>query len=466
MHRRPIEVDGQTYFVAPLESPAAGNRHCALLSVGLTDETTGRAPRAPVAVALTYPVTTGAVARLIDPGTVVVSGKPEAVLAPRLATTGRLDLRLTAPGFIPRALSVRFACRVRALAAPGGGTLLTLDSTAGLAVEQRLLISTPDGVRAEFRTIGALGPGLNQVTLAAPLSSPYPPGSPVQPLPAVITVDLHRTATVVGGRIMKRIGMVVAPLANANVRISKIWREIPGAGVAVGPEPPLPAGPVPMPPWDPPLATIWPPCYADLAVGAAVEFEDRPIDGVMSAKTLLDTVAAGATEMRLSDAVSLTVGDVIAIDADDDGRREMIEVTRVSLAATPSDWASVTLSQPLALTHRRGCLIRRLAPVAPALVRALNYPAAQGDQALLFDARAVTGRHQIRVVGSGPLRSYHRLTVLATTSDATGFYRLPPLARAGKVEVSAKDSGSAAQHAVELVPDYGLAENPLDITVS
>jgi hypothetical protein len=227
-------------------------------------------------------------------------------------------------------------------------------------------------------------------------------------------------------------------------------------------------GPIPVGPWDPPIAAIRPPCYADVTTAASVEFEDRPIDAAMSAKTLLDDVPVGATEIRLFDAVNLNVNDVLAIDADDDGRREIFDVVAIELSCTPADWATVTISQPLALSHVAGRMVRRLGAAAAGAPVALNYPAFAGDAALLFDTTGIAGGHQVRVVDPGPpiVHSYHRLDILATTSDANGFYRLPPLSRAGKVEVAAKDSGSAAHNEIELVPDYTVTVNPLDVLVS
>ena len=94
--------------------------------------------------------------------------------------------------------------------------------------------------------------------------------------------------------------------------------------------------------------------------------------------------------------------------------------------------------------------------------------AARGDEALLFDTTGIAGSHQVRLADAGPpaVRAFHRITVLATISDADGFYRLPPITRAGKIEISAKDSGSAASNAIEFVPDYDTPENQVDVIVS
>jgi hypothetical protein len=98
----------------------------------------------------------------------------------------------------------------------------------------------------------------------------------------------------------------------------------------------------------------------------------------------------------------------------------------------------------------------------------LNYAVARGDQGVLFDTTGVTGSHQVRLVDAGPppVHSFHWVTVLTAVSDVQGFYRLPPLTRAGKIEISAKDLGSAASNAVEFVPDYDVPENHVDIVVS
>jgi hypothetical protein len=112
--------------------------------------------------------------------------------------------------------------------------------------------------------------------------------------------------------------------------------------------------------------------------------------------------------------------------------------------------------------------VRRLSAVAPFLTHALNYDGVTADSVIFFDATGFTGAHQVRIVDGGPpvRRAYHRLTAFITTSDADGFYRLPPLTRVGKIELAAKDSGSPAKGSVELVPDYTLPETQRDLTVS
>ena len=66
----------------------------------------------------------------------------------------------------------------------------------------------------------------------------------------------------------------------------------------------------------------------------------------------------------------------------------------------------------------------------------------------------------------GARHAYHRVSIYSAKSNSDGYYRLPPITRAGKIELAAKDSGSAAHVEVELVPDYTLDQSLQDLTVS
>jgi hypothetical protein len=112
--------------------------------------------------------------------------------------------------------------------------------------------------------------------------------------------------------------------------------------------------------------------------------------------------------------------------------------------------------------------VRRLQNIAPAFTRTLNYEAARGDSTLLMDATALAGTQQVRIVSTAaPIQhSYHRLTAYAATSDADGFYRLPPLTRTGKLELFAKDPVPPAKASIELAPELDTGELQVDLIVS
>ncbi len=99
MARRTVTANDTLYIVSPLESPSAGNRHCALLTASLVDDTTGRAPLGALTVSLTKPLGVGASVRVVEPGVVVVSGKPQPAFVPQVAVTGEIDVTISAGGF-------------------------------------------------------------------------------------------------------------------------------------------------------------------------------------------------------------------------------------------------------------------------------------------------------------------------------------------------------------------------------
>jgi hypothetical protein len=448
MARRVIDLDDVPTTISPLEPPSAGRRHTAILTVTITDETTGRAPRAPLWAYLSRPLPSASI-RAVDAGVVGIEGKAAEAFSPTLAVSQTISLDIGAPRFTTRHLDVTLQSSLRSLTGPSGA-VLSLDSAAGLTLGMGLLLSTSDSTGVELATISATGPGPNQVTLADAPTITFPAGSAVQPLPADQALALDPEPVTIKGCVLKRSGANITTLANALVRLSKLWIQVPPAGSTVQPEPPTP-GVFPPPPWDPPIGAVWPPMYMDFPKGSSIEFENRPVDGAMPPKTILDDAPQGTTQLRFSDASGLALGDVVAIDADDDGRREIVEVTNIALTGAVTDWARITINNPLQLLHRNNAIVRRLQAVAPLLTRVLNYDAASGDGVLLFDTTAVTGSHQVRLV-DGTRHAFHRVSVYSATSDTQGYYRLPPITRAGKIELAAKDSGSAAHVEVEIVP--------------
>ena len=465
--RRTVDVQGSAVVISPLGPPPVPERSSAIMAVTVRDELTRRAPRARLTARLTRPSAAEAMVRIVEDSLIGVAGRPARAFTPSIATLGRVELEVRAQRYITRRLAVEFSCSRRTVASPSGNAIVTLNSSLGLQATQRLLIGTDDGARAEFAVIAALGPLANQVTLVVPLTSPFPAGATVQPLPPEQTLEMHRAAVSIQGRILKKTGTAITPLANADVSVSKLWRTPPGAGAAGTPETPVPGGPVPAAPWAAPIAALWPPLYADMPVGTALDVEDRPADAAMSVKTLLDDVPEGASELRVSDALNLLPNDVLAVDADDPSRQEIVIALQVNLSAAAADWARVRINQPLALLHRRGATVRRLQAAVPSFSTTLNYAAVAGDEVLLFDTTGFAGRHQICLRPPGPpaAAAFQQLIPLLVRSDAQGFYRLPPISRAGKIELYARDSGSSASSAVEFIPDYDQHENQVDVIV-
>ena len=459
MTRRSLEVGGSVLTVSPLEPPTADCRRVALMTINVTDETTSRAPLAALSARLEAPLA-GALVRVVENGLVGVSGKPAAAFPTSFPVTDRIAVRLSAPRFLTRVVDVRFAVRKRALTAAPSGTTLTLSNLAGLKAGTRLLIGAPGGDPTEICTVQSVGPA-GKVTTAAPLSTSYPIGSTVQPLPADQAIGLRPEPVMVAGRVGKRVAGSLTPLPGATVSLAKLWRQSPAVGANDAPEPPVP-GTTPPPPFPAPIAAIRPPLYVDMAGGAAVHIEDRPTDAGFADRWLAEDLAAGSASLLLNEVGSVLKDQLLAIDDDDSDRREILKVS-----ADPSPAAGlarIKLDHPTQGAHRAGRIVRRLGAPGGGAGIPLNYDGAAGDPVLLLDTTGVAGTHQIRI-DDPPVESYHWMTVYSAVTDADGFFRLPALTRAGRISLNAKDGGSSASADVEIVPDYRLPVNQLDFIV-
>jgi len=465
MSRRTVDLDGVAITVSPLEAPRTGLRQVAIMAIEVIDGTTGRRPLAPISAAIIEPAT-GCRLHGPDNGLVGITGRPAKVFATAFPNPARIAVRIAAPGFVTRIVTVDFAVQARTLTAAPAGTVLTLSSAAGLGAGSRLLVAMPDSAIMEIGTVATPGPGIGQVTLLQPLSASYPAGAPVQPLPHDQRIELTPMAVMLAGRVTRLVAGAPVPIVGGAVTLAKLWRQAPPAGVSVPPEPPVPG--VPPPPTFPaPILAIHPPLYADVPAGALMEIEDRPLDGAFVAKRLHTDTAADSERLAMSDWQTIAVGDVLAIDDDDDDRRELFEVT--SLPPPGSSTASpglIGLDRPTAMAHRAGCPVRRLGAPSGAASVALNYPGAAGDTTLLLDTTGLAGGHQIRIVDPGPpAHSYHRMALYDAVTDADGYFRLPPLTRTGRIELHAQNGTATLTADHELVPDYRLPINQHDMIV-
>jgi len=75
---------------------------------------------------------------------------------------------------------------------------------------------------------------------------------------------------------------------------------------------------------------------------------------------------------------------------------------------------------------------------------------------------------EVRISGGAVPDEYHSLSRFSVTSDADGYYRLPPLSRVALVKLSARKKIGPQTFAAELEfrPDYALRENRLDLTLT
>src|SRR5262249_23623961 len=209
-------------------------------------------------------------------------------------------------------------------------------------------------------------------------------------LPPNGVFPLHRMPVMIRGRTVRRSApgtMTTVPVANAEIRITGMWRSIPTPTTAGPPAPPA-------------CAALVPPLYRDYPMTATVTVENRPF-APLAPKFLLAVAVAGARTVRLCDRVGLAAvapNDMIAIDADRLDRRETRRITSIVGAASADQPATATLAHPLRLTHGRQCIVRKLGVPAAGPVVALADSALEDDQTLFLPTGALADEQQVAII--------------------------------------------------------------------
>jgi hypothetical protein len=459
MPRRLVEVNGRPYDFSPDDQPPLGGRLWALVRARVIDELTGQPPASAITLVSDLP---GASPRVANDGLVGVVGIPHHVFPPLAMRNYTVRLTVQANGYVSRRAAVVIPTDQRAIAAPAPApqaTVMTLNDTARLTTGEILLVGPP-GPALTAVQIRALGPGANQVTCAPALPREYDIGDPVVP---VVPSDfaptdlgglaLHRQPTVIYGRAVQANAGASTPLAGATIATTGIWRTPPPANMAVAADAPN-------------IVSLQPPLYVDRAAGIG-RLRGRSLPAVpdipAEEKRLLGDAAADANTLRLSNRIGLNPTDIVLIDADDPERTEFIAISAVAGSSTSAQPATITLDHPLAYAHRRNGLVQRVNPQPPGLERQFAQDAIGGNTTIFLDnLTGLAAGNEVEVTGGPHPTEYHRLRLFSTTSDAEGYYRLPPISRVAQLEVRA-EHGVLTPIQREFRPDYTLRENRLDV---
>lgn len=272
---------------------------------------------------------------------------------------------------------------------------------------------------------------------------------PIAGFPAVFApldfgdVMLHRPGVALAGRVVRNT-TTPQPIAGAAVRIDALWSSLP------------------PPNWTPPalqeapnLVALEPGLYAARTTAAAIAHRDLALSA--QAKTLQLALSAGQTRMRLSDGQGLAAGGVLVIDRDEPMRIEAIALVHVDTDSTADQPTWITLAHPAKYLHRDGAVCTKATPQAPQTPTTLARSGNRGD-AVAFTAGAPAFAPGVFVeIDDGvATREFQRIGRFDTTSDAAGFFRLPPIARVALIRLHVQHAGfSDAQPIVTL--DYRCA---------
>ncbi|MEF7616347.1 hypothetical protein V4F39_20700 [Aquincola sp. MAHUQ-54] len=244
-------------------------------------------------------------------------------------------------------------------------------------------------------------------------------------------VALHRPAVAITGRVMHNTAPQPLPLAGATVEVDAIW-----------PHPPPPFWIAPALAEPPNLFAVAPPLAAPRAAGTALR--ERTVVLQPAAKALLAPLVPGAVRLRLADADGLAAGGLLAIDIDAAAATELITIAAVEPVSAPDLPAWVTLAHPAARLHRDGVRCAAAVPQPPASTAVLARDAQPHDDTL-FTAAAppMADGAWIEIDDGAAVPEYGRAALPQATTDADGYFALPPLGRIALVRLLVRHAAVA-----------------------
>ena len=239
---------------------------------------------------------------------------------------------------------------------------------------------------------------------------------------------LHRPGVAIEGRVVQNLTSPT-PIAGASVEIEGVWSTLP------------------PPNWTPPaleeaatLVALDQGLYAPRDVATTISQRNLVLSA--QAKKLVVPLVAGAQRVLTSDRDGLAAGDVLVIDRDDPAHLEAIELTQVDTASSVDQPTWLTLAHPVAHLHREGAVCTAATPQAPINVTTFARAGIAGDRvAVLAAVPAFASGVVVEVADGVTTREFQRIDVYATTSDADGFFRLPPIARVAFVRLRVQHAG-------------------------
>ena len=260
---------------------------------------------------------------------------------------------------------------------------------------------------------------------------------------------LHREPFTLRGRAVELTPGLLdpTPMPGLSVSITGVWWTFPPANVDPNSV---------VEPAD--LISLHPGLHADRTLVLAASARRRDLAHVAGQdKTLVLPAVSGEPTARISDRVGVAPGTVLAFEPLLPGRVEYVAVKTVVGASTDDQPATVTLEHRLHLDHEEGTAVHVVAPQLPAAAHTLVRAGVRGDRVAFLNGMAGVTAGVVEITAGGAAVEYQTASLYSTTSDADGFYRLPPLSRVASVKLQTP--------ALTLVmsPDYSRYENLVDL---
>jgi hypothetical protein len=238
---------------------------------------------------------------------------------------------------------------------------------------------------------------------------------------------LHRLPTVISGRVLLNAGTAVTAIAGAAITLTGVWRSLPPANLVV-------------PPASPDLVSLNPGIYADSSAAGSQVQGLKFLGAPGPDKNLLNDAMAAQPQLRLSDRHLIAPNDILAIDTADSERTEFVTVKTVTGASSDDLPALVTLTSPLRSSHRQGATVHKIQFQNVGPVITLSDDAIAGDVCIFINGIVNLASSPFVSITQGAMPTeYHSASYFQATSDAQGFFRLPPISRVAQCGLRCHD---------------------------
>jgi hypothetical protein len=483
MTRRRVVASGLEYDFAGDDAPLLAERDWALATAQLLDDITATPLTVPFTARVVLP---GAPEEIAQDGTrvrrtergIAVKHGPDGTFAlvarPWLRFTpfgspATVTVAIEAPDFSPLSLTFPVVYDVRTVAGPAntGATVVSLNSTAGLTTGQTLLFGPASAPR--YLRIRSIGAG-NQVTLESGLATLQNVGDPVFPdaysSPPTVVAAMRRRPVIIAGRVVTRdtAANTSTPVVNASITVTDFWRT--RAAVVANPANGSMTHPVPV--LREFAGAISPGALAARPVAAGLGAAVLPSAGDDRTLDLPASADARRIDVRrrqnLLPAPAPLPARLLLVEADDPDASEYHTIATLDPPGAPDEPARLGLELPLARAHREGARVARLNPgVLPPPAFTLVTEVLRGDRCLFIDAPiGAPPPSSVRIAGGGPADEFQACAVLEARSNPEGYFRLPPIHRMARVQLTVDDGLGNVLPPIEIDPQYGEPEQRID----
>lgn len=258
------------------------------------------------------------------------------------------------------------------------------------------------------------------------------------------TISLHRCPATIFGRVVRRVSGATTPISGASVQVTTLWRILPQPGASPVAEAPN-------------FVSVQPQLglARTAGVGTLQQQSWAPTAGV--SKVVLQQAQAGTTQLFLQDAVDLVVGSLLLLDGQDPATAEVVTLSTIPISSLADQPANVTAAAPLILTHNDGAIAQLVTVAPPGPANTFTQNALPGDVVVFLNGLNGLSPVDTAEIPGAPAE-YHSISLFNVTTDANGYYRLPPISRVYQVAVTASD-GSGDTLSQNIWPDYLLPDN-------